>query len=179
MVRAFIALELSEEIREALAGAQDQLRRCRAGLTFVKPAQIHITAKFLGEVEEKKMPALISALESVAFTPFPVRTAAVTVNNPRRPFTVWCAVDDRGRGGQLQEKIEDVLEPIGFLRETRPFTCHATIARVKRFDPSLMEVLRTLRDRTYGNCIIAGMKLKRSTLTPQGPVYEDIMEVRW
>jgi len=179
MVRAFVALELTEEIRTALAGAQDQLRRCRAGLTFVKPAQIHITAKFLGDVEEKKLAALCNALGSVAFSPFPARAAAVTVNNPRRPFTVWCTVEDEGQGALLRKKIENAIAPLGFLREARPFTSHATIARVKRFDPSLMDVLHTLGDQGYGDCIISGMKLKKSTLTPQGPVYEDILEVSW
>jgi 2'-5' RNA ligase len=179
MVRAFVALELSDEIRAALAGVQDLLRRCRARLTFVDPAQIHITAKFLGEVEDQKIPALQDALQRVAFTPFPARAGEVTVNNPRRPFTVWCEVDDGGQGAMLQKEIEDVLAPFGFLRESRPFTAHATVARVKRFDASLMDTLKTLGGRTYGECRITGMKLKKSTLTPAGPVYEDLMEVAW
>lgn len=179
MVRAFLALELSQEVRAALAGAQDVLRRCRARLTFVEPAQIHITAKFLGEVEEQKIPDLMNAVSGIAFSPFPARAGQVKVNNPRRPFTVWCEVDDAGQCAILQKKIDDTLLPLGFLRESRPFIAHATIARVKKFDPSLMDALKTLSGQQYGDCRINGMKLKKSTLTPKGPLYEDLLEVAW
>lgn len=179
MVRAFLALELSEEIRSALAGAQDVLRRCSARLTFVAPAQIHITAKFLGDVDDEKIPALINALKSVPGSPFPVRAGRVTVNNPSRPFTVWSVIDDGGEGSALRDRIDAVLGPMGFPRDSRPFTAHATVARVKRFDPSLAEVLHTLAGRVYGECMVAGFRLKKSTLTPAGPVYEDLLEVRW
>ena len=56
MVRAFLAFELSPEMRQQLAGTQAVLHGCHARLTFVDPAIIHITVKFLGEVDEKKMP---------------------------------------------------------------------------------------------------------------------------
>ena len=62
MVRAFVAFELSAEIREQLAAAQDVLRGCSARLTFVDPALIHITVKFLGEVDEKKIPQVLSLI---------------------------------------------------------------------------------------------------------------------
>ena len=179
MVRAFLALELSEDVRYALAGAQDVLRQCRARLTFVNPGQIHITVKFLGEVEDRKIPALMDVLKQVAWKPFTARAGIVTVNNPRRPFTVWCEVDDGGQGARLREKIDEALSPLGFQKEGRPFLAHATVARVKRPDPSLMDALETIRDRRYGECPVTGMKLKKSTLTPAGPVYEDLLEVRW
>jgi 2'-5' RNA ligase len=177
MVRAFLALELSEEIRSELAGAQDVLRRSSAYLTFVNPAQIHITVQFFGEIEDRKIPELAEALRKVTFTPFIARAGKVTVNNPRRPFTVWSVIDDGGNGTMLRDRVEDLLVPLGFPRESRPFTAHATIARVKRYDPSLSEALKSLENRTYGECKISGMKLKKSTLTRNGPHYEDLLEV--
>ncbi|MFA7304899.1 MAG: 2'-5' RNA ligase family protein, partial [Methanoregula sp.] len=60
-----------------------------------------------------------------------------------------------------------------------PFTPHATLARVKDFDPSLFEQIDLLKGRTYGTCTVSGLKLKKSTLTPRGPVYEDLLEVAW
>jgi RNA 2',3'-cyclic 3'-phosphodiesterase len=179
MVRAFVALELPEEIRERLKGAQDRLRSCSARLTMVEPALIHITLKFLGEVAEKDLPRLEDALRSVSFPPFPLTVGAVTVNNPKRPHTVWCTVSDGGKGKDLFRQVEDALAPLGSERETRPFTPHATLARVKVFDPSLFPVLRTMGTTSYGDCTISGMKLKKSTLTPRGPVYDDLLEVKW
>jgi 2'-5' RNA ligase len=179
MVRAFVALELSSEIKEQLRTAQDVLRGCRARLTFVEPALIHITAKFLGEVADQKIPALMDALSTVRFTPFLATAHKITVNNPSRPHTVWCAIEDAGESEHVFKLIEDALFPLGFTRETRRFTPHATVARVKYPDPSLFDAISQLDNRKYGSCTISGMTLKKSTLTPQGPVYEDLLEVKW
>ena len=179
MVRTFVALELSGEIRERLNEAQQILRTCSARLTFVDPALIHITVKFLGEVDEKKLVQVRDALKAITFRPFSVSGGTVTVNNPKRPHTVWCAMDDGGNGEQLMDLIESALSPLGFAREERRFTPHATVARVKSPDPSLFSVLSQLGGRNYGTCMVSGMKLKKSTLTPRGPVYEDLLEVKW
>jgi len=179
MVRTFVALELSGEIREQLKEAQQVLRGCSARLTFVDPALIHITAKFLGEVDDKTLVQVRDVLKKIAFTPFPVHAGLVTVNNPKRPHTVWCAMDDGGNGERLLGLIEAALTPLGFPRESRKFTPHATVARVKDSDPSLFTVLDQLKGRDYGTCMVTGMKLKKSTLTPRGPVYEDLLEVKW
>ena len=179
MVRAFVALELSSEIKEQLRTAQDVLRGCQARLTFVEPAIIHITAKFLGEVADQKIPAVMDALRRVQVVPFLISAQKITVNNPSRPHTVWCAIKDAGESGQVFKLIEDAVFPLGFTRETRRFTPHATVARVKYPDPSLFAAIGQLSDRKYGSCMISGIKLKKSTLTPQGPVYEDLLEVKW
>jgi len=179
MVRTFVALELSGEIRERLKEAQQVLRGSFARLTFVDPALIHITVKFLGEVDEKRLVQVQDALKTIRFTPFPVAAGNVTVNNPKRPHTVWCAIDDGGNGERLLGLIEPALAPLGFAREGRRFTPHATVARVKDPDPSLFAALRQLAGKTYGGCTVTGLKLKKSTLTPRGPVYEDLLEVKW
>jgi 2'-5' RNA ligase len=75
--------------------------------------------------------------------------------------------------------IEDSLAPLGFDRESRRFTPHATLARVKSMDPSLFLAINNLKEKSWGNCIISGIKLKKSTLLPEGPVYEDLFEVKW
>jgi 2'-5' RNA ligase len=179
MVRVFVALELSKDIQDYLALAQETIRGCKARLTFVDPKNIHITAKFLGEVDEKTLQKVMDALRSITFSSFPVTAGIVTVNNPKRPHTVWCAIDDTGQGERLFLLIEDALVPLGFERETRRFTSHATLARVKSPHPSLFSALNSLKDKSYGSCTISGIKLKKSTLLPQGPVYEDLLEVKW
>lgn len=179
MVRAFLALELSPEIRDNLSLAQETIRGCKAHCTFVDPKNIHITIKFLGEVDQEKLQNVMEAVRSVTFSPFPIKAGTVTVNNPKRPHTVWCAIDDGGHGERLFHRLENALVPLGFERETRRFTPHATVARVKTPDPSLFSALKSLKDTTYGSCLIGGIKLKKSTLLPQGPVYDDLLEVKW
>lgn len=179
MVRTFVALELSESVRGQLKEAQDVLKTSSSRLTFVSPPLIHITVKFLGEVDEKMLVRIKDALKLVTYQPFPVSAGTVTVNNPKRPHTVWCAIDDNGNGERLLSLVEDALTPLGFPRETRKFTPHATVARVKDSDPSLFAALDQLKGRSYGECTVSGLKLKKSTLTPRGPVYEDLLEVTW
>jgi 2'-5' RNA ligase len=179
MVRTFVALELSKDIQDQLALAQETIRGCKARLTFVDPKNIHITAKFLGEVDEKTLQKVMDALRTIAFSSFTVTAGTVTVNNPKRPHTVWCEIDDTGQGERLFHLIEDLLVPLGFERETRRFRPHATLARVKSSHPSLFAALNSLNDKSYGRCTICGIRLKKSTLLPQGPVYEDLLEVKW
>jgi len=179
MTRAFIALEVSNDIKEQLAIAQQKLRGCKARLTFVDPKLIHITVKFLGEVNDKKLREVMDALAGISFVSYPITTGKVTVDNKNRPHTVWCTIQDTGESERLFLLIENAIAPLGFSREMRRFTAHATIARVKSFDPSMFIVLDTLNAASYGSCRISGMKLKKSTLLPQGPVYEDLQEVKW
>ena len=142
--------------------------RCSARLSYVDPPLIHITVKFLGEVDEKKLPQVIAALRTVQAAPFPVKGSRITVNNFRSPHTVWCAVDDAGKGRDVFLAVESVLAPLGFSRETRAFTPHATLARVKMADQSLFRCLEKLKDAPCGSCTVSGLKLKKSTLTPRG-----------
>jgi 2'-5' RNA ligase len=179
MVRAFVAFEISPEMRELLAAAQGVLRTGTSRLSYVDPPLIHITVKFLGEVDEKKLPQVIAALNTVRAAPFPVKGSRITVNNFRSPFTVWCAIDDAGKGRGVFLAVESVLAPLGFSRETRAFMPHATLARVKMADPTLFRCLEKLKDAPCGSCTVSGLKLKKSTLTPRGPVYEDITGVTW
>jgi 2'-5' RNA ligase len=179
MTRAFIALELSNEIKNQLTLTQQVLRGCKARLNFVNPEIIHITVKFLGEVDDKKLQNVMDVLSSIPFSPFSITAGKVTVNHKKSPHTVWCTINDGGEEQRLFLLIEDALAPLGFNRETRRFTAHATIARVKSPDPSLFSALDSLMDNSYGSCRISGMKLKNSTLMPDGPVYEDLLEVKW
>jgi RNA 2',3'-cyclic 3'-phosphodiesterase len=179
MVRAFIALELSREIRESIGEAQLPLRSSYARLTFVDPAQIHLTVKFLGEIDITTLAKVKEALRGTRFAPFPVTVGKVALNNPRRPQTIWCTVDDGGKGNELVVLIDRALAPLGCEPETRRFLPHATLARVKSTDPSLFAALKRIGDREFGRCMITGMVLKKSTLTPAGPVYENLLEVPW
>ncbi|MEN6609918.1 MAG: RNA 2',3'-cyclic phosphodiesterase [Methanoregulaceae archaeon] len=176
MVRVFVALELPQEMQDAVAKAQETLRGTRARLTFVDPRLIHITLKFLGEVEERRIPEVVSAMKSVKFSPFDITIRSIRGNNRNRPRVVWGVAEDEGRSAALSALLEDALEPLGFEREDRPFTPHATLARVREFHPALTEKLQALEEFPCGCCTIRGMKLKKSVLTPNGPIYSDIAE---
>jgi len=178
MVRTFIAIDLTPEVRERMRGPQGILAGCQARLTVVKPASIHITLKFLGEIDEKTLGRVREALSAIRFEPFEISVGGVKGNPPSAPRVIWSEARDEGGCGRLFALVEEALSPLGIPRERRGYTPHATLARVKRFDPSLLPALKDLAAEEFGSCPVRCIKLKKSTLTPSGPVYEDIMEVR-
>lgn len=177
MVRAFVAIELSDAVREKLGQAQERLRTAGGRLNLVDPALAHLTLKFLGEVEPERLERVKTALIGIREKKYDLRVAQVSGNNARHPRVVWFAVQDGGRTAQLADAVEKALFPLGFEREKRGFTPHVTLARVKEFDPSLPEVIAKIAHMEAGTCTIDRIVLKKSTLTPKGPIYETLLEV--
>ncbi|MCM2465312.1 RNA 2',3'-cyclic phosphodiesterase [Methanoculleus oceani] len=177
MVRTFVAIDLSEEIRERARESQEILRRSGGRLAIVDPANLHITVKFLGEVDPARIEPIVEVLRAVRADPFEMTVGYAVCNPPRRPRVVWCDVADTGESAALARQVDDLLLPLGFRRENRPFRPHVTLARVKEFHPSqCREVERTPRE-PLGTCRVESIKLKKSTLTPRGSIYEDLSEV--
>ncbi len=179
MVRAFVAIDLSPEIREQLREVEEAIRKSRARLNLVDPSIIHITVKFLGEIQPGRVGLITEALKEIKLEPFNISITGISTNNNRNPRIVWGTVEDRGECNLLFGRVETALAALGFPREQRGFTPHATVARVKEFDPSLMQAIRPYSSKILGESRIPGFSLKKSTLTPAGPVYETLSEVLW
>jgi 2'-5' RNA ligase len=177
MVRTFIAVDLPEEMRARIAEAAQALRGAGGRLAFIDPSQIHITLAFLGEVDADRLPVVVAALETVSARPFDLGIGPIVGNSRSSPRTIWCPCTDDGSLAALAGSVVSVLEPLGFPRETRPFRGHATVARVKAFHPSISERLAALPKEGFGSFTVDRFRLKRSTLTPQGALYEDLAEV--
>ncbi|HMK15797.1 MAG TPA: RNA 2',3'-cyclic phosphodiesterase, partial [Methanomicrobiales archaeon] len=96
MVRTFIAIDLAPEVRERMRGPQGTLAGCRARLTLVKPPAIHITLKFLGEIDEKTLGRVKEALAALRFGPFELSLGGVKGNPPSSPRVIWSEVRDGG-----------------------------------------------------------------------------------
>ncbi len=178
-VRAFVAIDLSPKVREKMGEVQYAIRQSRARLNLVDPSIIHITIKFLGEIDATRVGPVSEALREIRFSPFDLFISGISTNNDRNPRVVWGTIGDRGECMRLFEQVETALMAIGFPREVRGFTPHATIARVKESDPSLMQAIRPYRSENLGECHISGFTLKKSTLTPTGPIYNTMAEVVW
>ncbi len=177
MVRTFVAIDLPEEIRERARESQEILRRSGGRLAIVDPANLHITVKFLGEVELARIEPIIEALRGASADPFEMTVGCAVCNPPRRPRVIWCDVTDAGESAALARQVDDLLAPLGFPRESRPFRPHVTLARVKAFHPSQCSQVECTPRELLGRCRVESIKLKKSTLTPRGPVYEDLLEV--
>ena len=136
--RLFVAVELPAGAKEGLAAAVGQLRGLMpAGVRWVNPAGIHLTLKFLGEVDGGLAPPLLAALQremaGVDKTPFPLRLDGLGVfPNRREPRVIWAGVGgDLETLGAVQRRVETAAVSLGLARERREFRPHLTLGRVR------------------------------------------------
>ncbi|MGH7381658.1 MAG: RNA 2',3'-cyclic phosphodiesterase [Candidatus Methylomirabilales bacterium] len=181
-MRLFIAINVDPALRAPLAAVQAKLKTTAAPVSWVKPANLHFTLKFLGEVPEARLPALQETFRSsVAGIRFILSLAGLGVFPPRgRPRVVWVGVEqgvDEMR--TLQGRIDEILLPLGFAREARLFQPHLTLGRVRdvgRLD-ALLTVLQGTEIGQVGQMDVRCVDLMRSELHPAGAVYTRVESV--
>ncbi|MDV0442803.1 RNA 2',3'-cyclic phosphodiesterase [Methanorbis rubei] len=177
MARLFIAVEPSSEIRNNLAAAAQSLLGTSARLSVVGASQMHITLKFLGEVPDSKIPKIITTFSELHGEPYQLSASGVGVfGRPTR--VIKAEVKDNGASKELASKLDSLLSSIGIPKETQPFSPHLTLARVKEYSPDILPKVAAVKDADFGSCTIDKVALKKSTLTPSGPIYETIAEVK-
>ena len=182
MIRAFIAIELSEEVRAAIGEAQARLKRVPLSVkvTWVKPANLHLTLQFLGHVDEGKLDPIKAALAAVAGAhPAQEVTVAGAGAFPdlERARVLWVGCDDAdGRLKTLAEAVQRAMLPLGFEPERRGFSAHLTLGRVKfpRPDAALTKALDSLKDTFFGKMRVDALHLFESQLHPEGSVYSKL-----
>ena len=136
-IRAFIAIDLPPVVKAALGDVTATLGRGlpRGAVRWVRPEQMHLTLRFLGDTPADRLPALAAALDALsAGRPlFTLRLAeAGCFPNTRRPRVVWVGLGgDEAALGSLVAALEAALRPLGWPPEDRPFRAHLTLGRVK------------------------------------------------
>ena len=182
VIRTFIAIELTEDLQRALADVQAQFKRNRAArsVRWVAPENIHITLKFLGDVDADRMSDLRGALGDacVGIAPFTLTLGGAGVfPNTHRPNVVW--IGARGQievATRLAQRIDDACAALGFVREERLFAPHLTLGRVKRdASPSERQLIGALMENAkigvLGEVRVERVSVMKSELKPTGSVY--------
>lgn len=178
MIRTFIAVELPEHIKEAVRSIQPEMDF--RGLKLVEPELVHITLKFLGDIPESRVAPITDALAGIECPPFTARVTGVGVfPKPTYMKVIWLGV--AGEFEHLHSEVERVLKSYKFKKDRGRFTAHATLARVRHLDNTskeqLAQVLGRLHDIDLGDFPVDSITLKKSTLTPRGPIYETLKEI--
>ena len=181
-LRLFVACELPDELKRALGGLQDDLRRLGLDrLRWVRPEGIHVTLKFLGGVEPSRVETIRAALLST-IEPFDLRLQPASVGGfgGERLRVVWVGLEGDVEGlTALAGRVEAALEPLGFSRERRPFAAHLTIARVRDETPSgerrqLASLIERYQPPRLSATRFRRVSLMQSHLGPKGPRYEQL-----
>ena len=181
-MRCFVAIELPDDVRAALARSQASLRQRapRADLRWVDAAGLHVTLKFLGEVAEDRLSALTDALRAAVASPAALALAVAGLGgfpSLGRPRVLWAGIPTGvAELGRLAAALERALAPLGFPPESRPFRGHVTIARVRspRGIGRIAAAIRAGGDVDFGRWTATDVVLFQSRLRPSGAVYEPL-----
>ena len=178
MIRTFLAVELPDHIKEAAHSIQQEMDF--KGLKLVDSDLIHITLKFLGDIPKSQVAPITDTLARVDCASFTARVTGVGVfPKPSYMKVIWLGAT--GEFEHLHKEVEHVLEESGFKKDRGRFTAHATLARVRHLDNAskeqLARVLAGLQDIDLGDFTVDSIALKKSTLTPGGPIYETLNEI--
>jgi 2'-5' RNA ligase len=174
-MRLFIAISPPDKIKEELALLAGSLSSGEPGLKKVQKENCHITLKFLGEVDEKKLEEIKAELSKIEAEKFKISLKGTgAFPNESYVRVVWVGVEEgKQESLRLQEEIDQELSKIGFPKE-KNFEPHLTIARVKflKDKPGFLEKLRKAK---FSSSFSAGsIELIESSLTPNGPIYKVI-----
>lgn len=175
MIRTFIAVELPDKFIHEIERIETVLNL--PGLKLVEPKNVHITLKFIGDIHEEQVEPITEALSQVKFAPFEAMIKSVGVfPKPAYIKVIWLGAE--GNFESLHSEVEHVLSPFKFRKE-HSFKPHATLARVKQVKDKalLFERLDELKDVNLGTFNVDSITLKKSTLTPEGSIYETLKEI--
>ena len=187
-VRSFIAIELPDGLKEELAQLQTQLKSSNpSSVKWVNPFGIHLTLKFLGNIDVARISEITQAIKAATqeMSPFHVEVRGLGVfPNLRRVQVVWVGIKGEvDKLGKFQQRIESNLARLGFTPETRPFTPHLTLARLRsqaspnerqRFGQLISE---TKFESEY-SIKVDSINLMSSQLTREGAIYSQISSVK-
>jgi len=180
IIRTFLAIDLDPEILQTIKNIQDDLKNIDCDIKWVKPENINLTLKFLGEIKDKRIDAINQALEDLFQSTAPIKTeltelgAFPIIDKPR---VLWVGLKDKERQiVQLVASLEKKLLTIGFKKDQKLFTPHITIGRIR--SPKNLNLLsQAISNHSLPTGLtqtIQSVTLNKSTLTPQGPIYETL-----
>ena len=187
-VRAFVALYISEAARQALTGAIASLRAAippeiSRAIRWVDPKGIHLTLKFLGNIDSGLVEQVLDSMKQSAriSAPFSLELSDLGVFPGRRaPRVLWAGIGgDLDALGHLQRELESNLATQGFQREERGFNPHLTIGRVRNGGSRdqgqrIVDAVASVHLEPTDPWRVDELHLMRSTLTPQGALYDSL-----
>lgn len=176
-VRTFVALELSEKLKEGILDLIEEMRGTGLKGSWSRASTLHVTLKFLGDVDEDRLPEIVSAVGTAAgkVPPFSFRTRRLgAFPSSKRPRVLWMGIEGGDELFRLQQAVEEELSAIGFPRERKRFHPHITLGRLR--EPATGGLEGLLRELGYpeGEVLVDEVRVMRSTLAPGGAIHEKV-----
>ena len=175
-MRTFIAIELPHPTKEKISQVQQIFKECDLAFKWVKPENIHLTLKFLGNIKNEQLPEIKNIITDVAKKNKSLKAQFTDFGffpNEKRPRVFFIATSYQDLLKSIAQELEDKLETIGFEAEYR-FKSHLTLARIKSLENIDCLKEKSKEIKLTEEFSINEIILFKSTLTPSGPIYEKI-----
>ena len=177
-IRSFLAIELDEDLVPKILDVQKEFKKTDANIKYVNSRNMHFTLKFFGNIDLDMAEDIGSAVEKVIknYSSFDLNIRNCGCFPNKKVIKVlWLGLEEGSPIINLQKDLDKEFEKLGFKKE-RNFISHLTIGRVKspKNKKEIRETIDKLENIEIGQMKVSKISLKKSTLTPQGPIYEDI-----
>jgi len=186
MIRAFLAFDISEEVKKSLGALVETLRSQAKEVKWAEPKNFHVTVKFFGNVDEEKLLESISTVvgkNTVGLKPVSLSCVGIgCFPKWQYPRVIWAGLMGESQGLiHLQKSLEASFETLGFPKEGREFKLHLTLGRVRVMprNASWIKTLEAMKGKKFGETIVDHLTLYKSVLTKQGPIYTAVKEFKF
>ncbi|HZV80846.1 MAG TPA: RNA 2',3'-cyclic phosphodiesterase [Geobacteraceae bacterium] len=174
MHRLFVAIELPDTIKADIFAIREEI----SGARWVSPSQIHLTLRFIGEVDDQTVESVRASLATIQSPPFQLAMSGIGHFPPRKePRILWAGMQGDGNLLLLQKKVECAVQHAGIPGETRPFAPHITIARLKGTPPETVKAFEKRHDAFLSPPFqVASFYLFRSIFSAQAVSHEKLAQ---
>ena len=177
-VRSFLAIELAEDLVPKILNVQKEFKKTNANIKYVPSQNMHFTLKFFGNIDLDMVEDISMAVEKVIknYSSFELNIKTCGCFPNMKVIKVfWLGLDEGSPIKDLQKDLDKEFRKLGFKKE-KNFISHLTIGRVKspKNKQEIRKTIEKLENIEIGQMTVSKICLKKSTLTPQGPIYEDI-----
>ncbi|TFG33417.1 RNA 2',3'-cyclic phosphodiesterase [Candidatus Thorarchaeota archaeon] len=182
LVRAFLSIDIENKaLLPQISETQRKLDTSLAKMKFVEIENIHFTMKFFGDTSLIRIGEIRECLNKIKIEPFEIMVHGVgAFPTKRKPRVIWIGVTQNAdRVRSIIMEVDSRLKELGYQPEKQKFTPHATIARVRYIKDAeqLANNLDDLVNQPIGPMTVSKLSMKKSTLTPSGPIYETLWTI--
>ena len=173
-----MAIELAEDLVPKVLDVQKEFKKTNANIKYVPSQNMHFTLKFFGNIDEDMIDDISESIEKILrnYSSFDLNIKNCGCFPNKNVIKVlWLGLDEGSPIRYLQKDLDKEFRKLGFKKEKK-FISHLTIGRVKspKSKKEIRNAIEKLEDIEIGKMTVSKLCLKKSTLTPQGPIYEDI-----
>ena len=181
-IRAFLAVDLDDDLKPKINKIIREFKQIDANIKYVDLQNLHFTLKFFGDIDTEGIDLISEKIENVIkdFDSFTIKIKGCgAFPNKNRIKVIWVGLDEDEILKDLHDKLDKEFNSIGFDLD-RKFSSHLTIGRMKsaKGKNKVKNTIETYNNIDIGTMDVNLITLKKSTLTPSGPIYEDLLEFR-